>query len=70
METVFKEEGVDFDSRLDTPNLTVSIVSRYVLTFLTVVSNVFDLSKGAEITAMNEELVAIEKRLSFSAYPE
>lgn len=63
MESVFKDNGLKFDSRLDDPNITVLMVSRSLVTFMTVVENVFALNKGAEITAMHNDLAAIEARL-------
>jgi hypothetical protein len=65
MESVFKEAGVQFDSRLDDANLPAWIISQYVLTFLTVVDSVFELHKSADITNFRDELVAIGKRLGY-----
>ena len=63
MSAVFKDEGLQFDSRLENPNVTVVLVSRYLMTLMTIVRDVFALAKDAEITAMHEELSAIEARI-------
>lgn len=65
MEAVFKEAGVQFDSRLDDGNLPVWIISHYLLTFLTIVDSAFALNKSAEIAGLRDELVAIGRRLGY-----
>jgi hypothetical protein len=63
MAEVIKEEGIQFDSRLDDPNYTILFTSRFIMTFLTIVNDVFSLSRDSDIEKLNNELVKIEDRL-------
>jgi len=65
MDSVFKEAGIQFDSRLDDGNLPLWGISQHVLTFLTIVDSVFALHQSADIAQSKDELVGIGKRLGY-----
>jgi hypothetical protein len=63
MREVITENGVQFDSRLANPNLSILFMARYVLVFLKLLDQVFKLEKASQVNAFEAELKPIEDRL-------
>lgn len=66
MREVITENGVSFDGRLNNPNMSLLFMARYVLTFLKLLDEVFELGKADEVKALEDEFQPTEQRL-FSA---
>lgn len=63
MRDVFREEGINFDSREPDPNYTILVLCRYLVLFLRLLNHVFDLGKKTEIDRDVRDLKVLDRTL-------